>query len=149
MKRHALGHARLARQPGPGDRALRRQHLAASRCATTTADTCWSSTPAPASAASAPRLPARLRRVDLLLTHLHMDHIQGLGFFAPLYDAAMEVHIWGPGQHDAGAARRASAATCRRRCFPVHLRDLPVGWTLHDVPSGEFDIGAFRVTRRR
>ncbi len=23
------------------------------------------------------------RRVDVLLTHLHMDHIQGLGFFAP------------------------------------------------------------------
>ena len=22
------------------------------------------------------------RRVDILLTHLHMDHIQGLGFFA-------------------------------------------------------------------
>ena len=25
-----------------------------------------------------------LRRVDVLLTHLHMDHIQGLGFFGPL-----------------------------------------------------------------
>ena len=37
------------------------------------------------------------RRVDILLTHLHMDHIQGLGFFAPLYNPDMEVHIWGPG----------------------------------------------------
>lgn len=25
-----------------------------------------------------------LIRVDMLLTHLHLDHIQGLGFFAPL-----------------------------------------------------------------
>ena len=24
-------------------------------------------------------------RVDILLTHLHMDHIQGLGFFGPLH----------------------------------------------------------------
>src|SRR3989304_2287364 len=36
------------------------------------------------------------RRVDLLLLHLHMDHIQGLGFFAPLYEPGQEVHIWGP-----------------------------------------------------
>src|SRR5262245_63903572 len=37
-------------------------------------------------------LPPELRRVDVLLTHLHMDHIIGLGFFAPLYNPAMEVH---------------------------------------------------------
>ena len=24
-----------------------------------------------------------VERLDILLTHLHMDHIQGLGFFAP------------------------------------------------------------------
>jgi phosphoribosyl 1,2-cyclic phosphodiesterase len=41
-------------------------------------------------------LPRTLRRVDILLTHLHLDHLQGLGFFAPLYNPAMEVHIWGP-----------------------------------------------------
>ena len=41
-------------------------------------------------------LSGTLRRVDLLLTHLHMDHLQGLGFFAPLYNPEMEVHIWGP-----------------------------------------------------
>src|SRR5262249_27657414 len=35
------------------------------------------------------RPPARL---DILLTHLHMDHIQGLGFFAPLFDPRVEVH---------------------------------------------------------
>ncbi|HZQ10737.1 MAG TPA: MBL fold metallo-hydrolase, partial [Anaerolineae bacterium] len=29
-------------------------------------------------------LPPKLKRVDVLLTHLHMDHLQGLGFFAPL-----------------------------------------------------------------
>ena len=39
-------------------------------------------------------LPKTLRRVDVLLTHLHLDHLQGLGFFAPLYNPAMEVHIW-------------------------------------------------------
>src|SRR5262249_43599281 len=37
-----------------------------------------------------------LRRVHILLSHLHMDHIQGLGFFAPLFDTRVDVHLWGP-----------------------------------------------------
>jgi phosphoribosyl 1,2-cyclic phosphodiesterase len=41
-------------------------------------------------------IQGRLGRVDLLLTHLHMDHIRGLGFFRPLYDPKTEVHVWGP-----------------------------------------------------
>src|SRR5688572_28984722 len=41
-------------------------------------------------------LPTSLRRVDVILTHLHMDHIQGLGFFTPLFNPDIEAHIWGP-----------------------------------------------------
>ena len=41
-------------------------------------------------------VPAAVQRIDILLTHLHMDHIQGLGFFAPLYRPDLDVHIWGP-----------------------------------------------------
>ena len=40
---------------------------------------------------------AASKRVDILLTHLHMDHIQGLGFFKPIFDPQKEIHIWGPG----------------------------------------------------
>ena len=41
-------------------------------------------------------LVGRVKRIDLLITHLHMDHIQGLGFFAPFYTPGLEVHLWGP-----------------------------------------------------
>ena len=41
-------------------------------------------------------IPQTIRRIDILLTHLHLDHIQGLGFFAPLRQPYNEVHIWGP-----------------------------------------------------
>lgn len=89
-------------------------------------------------------LPAGLRRVDLLLTHLHMDHVQGLGFFDPLYDEDLDVHIWGPA---------STTATLRTRLmrylspplFPVHLRDLPCRLTLHEVPCGDFKIGELDV----
>jgi phosphoribosyl 1,2-cyclic phosphodiesterase len=36
------------------------------------------------------------KRIDILLTHLHLDHIQGLGFFKALFNPSKEVHIWGP-----------------------------------------------------
>ena len=41
-------------------------------------------------------LDASVTHIDILLTHLHMDHIQGLGFFAPLYRPDVQVGIWGP-----------------------------------------------------
>ena len=74
---------------------------------------------------SAPSWPAGVRRVDLLLTHLHMDHIQGLGFFAPLYDPNVEVHIWGPGRH-AHDLRARLSAYLSPPLFPVRLRGAAV-----------------------
>jgi len=89
-------------------------------------------------------LAEKFTRVDLLLTHLHMDHIQGLGFFAPLYDPEVSVHIWGP----ASATLDLRARLMRYLSpplFPVHLRDLPCNLVLHEVPRGEFEIGPFRI----
>ncbi|MBK8324515.1 MAG: MBL fold metallo-hydrolase [Betaproteobacteria bacterium] len=89
-------------------------------------------------------LPVSLRRVDILLTHLHMDHIQGLGFFAPLYREDLDVHLWGP-----GSATLRLQARLRRYLspplFPVNLSELPCRLTFHEVPAGESDIGEFRV----
>jgi phosphoribosyl 1,2-cyclic phosphodiesterase len=82
-------------------------------------------------------------RVDVLLTHLHMDHIQGLGFFDPLYNPGIDVHIWGPASSvltlEARLGRYLSPPL-----FPVHLRDLP-RVVCHEVPCPPFDIGPFRV----
>ncbi|MBL0142369.1 MAG: MBL fold metallo-hydrolase [Betaproteobacteria bacterium] len=85
-----------------------------------------------------------VRRVDILLTHLHMDHIQGLGFFAPLCQPDLEVHIWGPGS----ATLRLQARLMRYLSpplFPVNLSELPCKLVFHEVPCGETDIGEFRV----
>jgi phosphoribosyl 1,2-cyclic phosphodiesterase len=85
------------------------------------------------------------RRVDVLLTHLHMDHIQGLGFFAPLRRAGWEVHIWGPGSTTLDLRARLSRYLSPPT-FPVLLRELPCDLHLHRVPCGDFDIGEFRVS---
>jgi phosphoribosyl 1,2-cyclic phosphodiesterase len=84
-------------------------------------------------------------RVDVLLTHLHMDHIQGLGFFAPLYQEGLEVHIWGPPSRRLDLAARLTKYLSPP-LFPVRLRDLPCKLTLHDVTPGIFSVGALAVT---
>src|SRR5919206_3837223 len=35
-------------------------------------------------------------RIHLLLTHLHLDHLEGLRFFDPLWDRRATLDIWGP-----------------------------------------------------
>jgi phosphoribosyl 1,2-cyclic phosphodiesterase len=89
------------------------------------------------------QLPPDLARIDILLTHLHMDHIQGLGFFGPLYRPDVAVHIWGPASStlplDVRLSRYLSPPL-----FPVHLRDLP-NITCHEVPRPTFEIGALRI----
>ena len=86
-----------------------------------------------------------LRRVDILLSHLHMDHIQGLGFFGPLFWPKLEVHLWGPPSTTLDLHARLSRYLSPP-LFPVRLRDLPCDLTLHDVVAlGGFSVGGFRV----
>ena len=89
------------------------------------------------------QVPRTMSRIDILLTHLHMDHIQGLGFFAPLYNPAIEIHIWGPSSSTLSLEARLSRYLSPP-LFPVHLRDLP-RLTCHQLPCAPFEIGAFRI----
>src|SRR5574341_2384876 len=90
------------------------------------------------------RIGPDLRRIDLLLTHLHMDHIQGLVFFEPLYTPGLAVHIWGPPSTTLHLRERLGKYLSPP-LFPVRLRELPCELTLHDAPRGDFQIGEFRI----
>ena len=83
-------------------------------------------------------------RIDILLTHLHLDHIQGLGFFKPLFDPSMDIHIWGPASSDRGLHSRLSRYLSPP-LFPVNIRDLPCRLTLHEIENSLFEIGPFSI----
>jgi ribonuclease BN (tRNA processing enzyme) len=83
-------------------------------------------------------------RIDILLTHLHMDHVQGLGFFGPLFEPDREVHIWGPPSASADLRARLGRYLSPP-LFPVRLRDLRT-ITLHDAPETPIEIGPFVVS---
>lgn len=83
--------------------------------------------------------------VHVLLSHLHADHILGLGFFAPLFEPGREVHIWGPASTMLDLRQRLTRYLSPP-LFPVNLRELPSRLTLHDTPLGNFEIDGLKVT---
>jgi phosphoribosyl 1,2-cyclic phosphodiesterase len=89
------------------------------------------------------RLAARPRRIDILLTHLHVDHIQGLMFFAPLFIPDTDVVLWGP--PDAETLPERLARYLSPPLTPFHLDELPSRITFRTCPGGEWEIGPARV----
>jgi phosphoribosyl 1,2-cyclic phosphodiesterase len=85
------------------------------------------------------------RPIHVLLTHLHMDHIQGLGFFRPLFESGREVHIWGPPSTTQDLRARLTKYLSPP-LFPVRIRDLASRLELHDVLVEPWTIESFTVT---
>src|SRR3954453_14687032 len=82
--------------------------------------------------------------VHILLTHLHLDHLQGLGFFRPLFVPNLDVHIWGPSSPVQHLAERI-AMYLSPPLFPVRLEDVPSKLTFHDAPEEPIEIGSATV----
>jgi len=72
------------------------------------------------------------RPMHVLLTHLHMDHIQGLGFFLPLFQPGRPIHVWGPPSTTQDLRTRLTRYLSPP-LFPVRIRDLPARVELHDA----------------
>ncbi len=91
------------------------------------------------------QLPDTIKRVYILLTHLHMDHVQGLPFFAPLRRAGVEVHIWGPASTTLGLRSRL-LRYLSPPLFPISVREILSDLHFHELPSGTIEIREFQVT---
>ena len=85
-----------------------------------------------------------VNKVHILLTHLHMDHIQGLPFFAPLRRPGVEIHIWGPASTTLGLHARLQKYLSPP-LFPVSIRELAASLHFHELPDQVMDIGEFQV----
>jgi phosphoribosyl 1,2-cyclic phosphodiesterase len=83
--------------------------------------------------------------INLCLTHLHLDHIEGIGFFAPIFDPQTEVHVWGPPSSVRSLEERL-ARYLSAPLFPVELGDLPATFVFHDVEDESWEIGSARIS---
>ena len=90
-------------------------------------------------------MPDECGPLHILLTHLHLDHIQGLMFFAPLFHPRAEIVIWGPAAPEALAAKTASRATSPRRCRRSRCGSCPATCPSARRRTTEWQIGPATV----
>ena len=83
--------------------------------------------------------------VHILLTHLHLDHIQGLLFFAPLFQPGVEVTLWGPAAPGVSLERRIGRYLSAP-LTPVEIRELPCRLDFRDCPTTRWQIGPAVIT---
>ncbi len=83
-------------------------------------------------------------RLHILLTHLHLDHIQGLVFFAPAFNPQTEIVIWGPSSPEASLRDRI-ARYISAPLSPVEVRELPCDVSFRHTPETEWEIGPARI----
>ena len=80
-------------------------------------------------------------RVNILLTHLHLDHIQGLMFFAPAFRPEHRARDLGAGGRRGLARGPDRAATSRRRCRRSRCASCPATCRSARRPHTEWQIG--------
>jgi phosphoribosyl 1,2-cyclic phosphodiesterase len=82
--------------------------------------------------------------LHILLTHLHLDHIQGLMFFAPMFNPRSEIVIWGPASPEASLEDRI-ARYISAPLSPVEVRELPCHPSFREAETTEWQIGSATV----
>lgn len=73
-----------------------------------------------------------VRRLDILLSHFHIDHVSGLFSFQPLFDPDMEIHLYG----SKGLARHLKTLI-GAPFWPVGIQDVPARLEFHEIQPGD------------
>ena len=80
-----------------------------------------------------------VRNIHILLTHLHLDHLEGLRYFAPLFDERAKLEIWGP-RSPLFSLRQRIVRSFSPPLFPIDVRRVPAQVGFHDVPRHPWTI---------
>jgi phosphoribosyl 1,2-cyclic phosphodiesterase len=87
-------------------------------------------------------------QVDLLLTHLHLDHVEGLGFFGPLFCSDSTITIWGPPQEGTSLAEWI-AGYLSPPFFPRRFEELPSKIEFVELGEETWQLDGLTVTTER
>jgi ribonuclease BN (tRNA processing enzyme) len=81
---------------------------------------------------------------DILLSHTHWDHIQGLPFFKPLSARETSVVIYGAAQEGV-PLKEILGRQMDPMVFPVPLNALAASLMVVEIEEGEFETDEFKV----
>jgi phosphoribosyl 1,2-cyclic phosphodiesterase len=90
----------------------------------------------------------QVREIDLLLTHLHLDHIEGLGFLASLFDPECVIRIHGP-RPDGGSLEEKIRSYLSPPYFPLHFDQFNATITFNEIEGERFELDGLSVASAR
>ncbi len=83
----------------------------------------------------------------MLISHTHWDHIQGIPFFAPFFDAGNVWDIYGP-KGLSQSLRATLAGQMEHTYFPITLAQFAATINYHDLVEGAFSIDDVNLMTR-
>jgi phosphoribosyl 1,2-cyclic phosphodiesterase len=81
----------------------------------------------------------------IFFSHFHLDHIQGIPFFRPLYDPRNHFTFYFAGRRDANLVMDALAGMMANPYFPVDMSKLPCSRDYIDLIEGTFSAADTRI----
>ncbi len=82
------------------------------------------------------------KSVDLLFSHCHFDHIEGLPFFTPAYTQGYAIQFWSGHRPGVNATRKMIADFLRPPFFPVRPSSFRACVSYRDFAAGDLlDLG--------
>lgn len=85
------------------------------------------------------------KEFHILLTHMHFDHIQGLGFFGPFFNPEAKVNIYGPAANSEELVKTLSKYLSPP-LFPVRIRDFKADVQFHALPKRSLKIDHLSIS---
>lgn len=76
------------------------------------------------------------KRVDILISHMHLDHVMGLFSFAPFHRSDWDIHLYGEAVEGVGFSRQLGALL-GKPFWPLGIDEFQASVTLHEIRAGE------------
>jgi phosphoribosyl 1,2-cyclic phosphodiesterase len=83
--------------------------------------------------------------IHLLLTHMHLDHVEGLGFFTPLFNPGCTITIWGPRPADGPLAEHI-ATYLSPPLFPLRFDEFSSRIEFNEVSEDQWQLDGLSIT---
>lgn len=84
------------------------------------------------------RREGKWKRVDIFLSHLHLDHIIGLLTFRPVYDPEMEIHLYGQAWTGRDGGLEAQLGQLLGPPYwPIRFKDFQAKMIVHPIYPGQ------------
>lgn len=83
-------------------------------------------------------------KVNLFISHVHWDHIQGFPFFGPLFIPGSEITVFGP-QEQHQRLSTTMAGQMQYRYFPVDIEQLSAKLEYHELGEERVNLGPILI----